>query len=142
MPVVQIDKKTRWECQLCGQCCRDIILSKNKSLSVEIDGKPVCKFLDLKNMCTDYENRPYICRIYPFVADFDKLVDNEGVARPSEVFSIENLQIHTECPGYGQGKRIYGNKRLHKKLDQLKDEFALRLKDAVEKGKGVDSVLW
>ncbi len=25
MPEVEIDKKTRWECQRCGECCKGIL---------------------------------------------------------------------------------------------------------------------
>ena len=38
MPEVEIDKKTRWECQRCGGCCRGIIISTNKNLSTVKDG--------------------------------------------------------------------------------------------------------
>jgi len=142
MSIIPIDKKTKWECQQCGDCCKDIILSKNKSLSIEVDGKPVCKFLNEDNMCNNYKDRPYICRIYPFVVDFDKMACEDGVARPQIAFALENLQIHTECPGYGKGKRVYANKNLQRKIDKIRYEFAVRFKEVVDKKGDAGDALW
>ena len=142
MPIIPLTKKTKWECQHCAKCCRDIILSKNKSFSIVVDGSPVCKYLETStNMCTDYENRPYICRIYPFVVDFDKMLGSDGVARPSIAFSLENLKMHSECLGYGKGKRIYANKNLHKKLDKICYDFSVNLKKAVKKEIDADEIM-
>ena len=75
MPEVPVDKKTRWECQRCGNCCKDIVLTKSESLSIMKNGKPICKFFDEKTkLCLNYENRPFIRKIYPFVIDLDNFV--------------------------------------------------------------------
>lgn len=137
----QIDKKTCWECQCCGQCCRGIILANNKSISIEKDGQPVCKFLGEDNRCVNYNERPFICRLYPFVLDIQTVVDEKGVARPRKVFELENLKIHDECPGFGKGKRVYGNKNLQKKLDKLAEQFANDFKDVFEKKKEIKDVM-
>jgi len=142
MPELAIDKKTRWECQMCGDCCRDVVLTKNKNLSIIKDGKAVCKFFDEKNnRCLDYNNRPFICKSYPFVIDMDKVVDENGTARPQQAFKLENLKIHSECPGFGKGKRIYANKNLHRKFDKMALEFAVNFKKAFNKEIDVDEVI-
>ena len=134
MPEEIITKKTRWECQYCGNCCIGIIPSKNKSLSVIEDNKLVCKFFDkATKKCKDYENRAFICRIYPFVINLDVIVGKDNVARPQNAFLLENLKIHTECSGYGKGKRIYANKNLIRKLEKLGYKFALDFKKAFKK---------
>ena len=140
MPEVPITKKTRWECQGCGGCCRDNILSHEKSLSMIKEGKPVCKFLDENNRCTNYGERPFICRIYPFVMNLDSSI-KKSVARPQEAFKLENLKIHTECPGYGKGKRVYANKNLQRKFDKLGYDFDVRFKKAFEKKIDVSEVI-
>lgn len=133
MPV-KIDKKTRWECQHCAKCCKDIIISKKKLLSTVINGKTVCKNLDLKTLlCKDYENRPFICKIYPFVIDINAIVKN-SIATPQDAFKLENLKIHIECPGYGKGKRIYANKNLQRKFNKLAYDFAVKFKNSFDKG--------
>ena len=134
MPLVPVTNKTRWECQHSGKCCNDIIIDKEKNLSILKDGKPCCKHLTEDNMCNNYAQRPFICRVYPFYADPEKIVDADGVARPQKAFSPENLLIHTECPGFGKGKRIFGNKRLQRELERLGYDFAVKLKEAVAKG--------
>lgn len=131
-----INKNTKWECVRCGKCCKGIIISKEKNLSIIKDGKPICKFLDGTN-CLDYSSRPFICQLYPFIIDVDKILDSNGTARPHNAFLLENLKIHTDCCGYGKGKRIYANKNLHKKLEKLSYEFQLNFKDAFEKKKNI-----
>ena len=75
MPEVDIDKKTRWECQKCGDCCNGIILSKDKSLSVMKDGHFLCKNIDFeKKICLKYSERPFICRLYPFILQVEKIM--------------------------------------------------------------------
>lgn len=141
MPIEPIDKKTKWECQRCAKCCRDIIVSKQKSLSLEINGKIICKNLDLNTLlCKDYENRPFTCKIYPFVIDINAIVKDK-VATPQDAFKLENLKIHTECPGYGKGKRIFANKNLKKKIDKIAYDFALKFKECFEKGEDISKIL-
>jgi len=70
----------------------------------------------------------------PFVnIDIHSIV-KYGKATPPYEFELENLKIHTECPGYGKGKRIYANKNIQRKLDRLAYAFAIRFKDSFEKG--------
>lgn len=142
MPLVPITKKTKWECQQCGKCCRGFIISKKENLSIIKDGKPVCKFLDTEtNLCKNYKERPFICRVYPFVPDYDKMAGEDGVARPDIAFSMKNMKIHTECSGYGKGKRVVSNKRLLKQIDDLRYDFAVNLKKAVDKEISPDKVI-
>lgn len=95
----------KFNCTLCGYCCRNILINVDDNLSVglclrpeerkifneypDTDIKPYiglerkgsqeikvicyqmitepCPLLNVKtNRCTDYENRPMICREYPF----------------------------------------------------------------------------
>lgn len=47
-------------CDRCGECCRNLHLSK---LYRKLDnGKGVCKYLS-GNLCSIYETRPLLCRI-------------------------------------------------------------------------------
>jgi len=141
MPEVEIDKKTRWECQRCGECCRGIILSMNKNLSVVKDGKVICKFFDSSNnFCLNYNERPFICKLYPFVIDLGNIVE-DGVARPEKAFLLDNIKIHSECSGYGKGKRIFGNKNLQRKFEKLGEEFAVRFKVCFEEGGDVRDII-
>lgn len=140
MPEIEITKKVRWECQRCGKCCKGIIMSKKKNLSILKDGKHVCKSLTDK-LCSMYNNRPFICKIYPFIMDITKCVDDNGVARPQKSFLVENLKIHTECSGYGKGKRVYANKKVQKELKDLGYGFALRFKDAFDKKIDLNEVI-
>lgn len=141
MPEVKIDKKTRWECQRCGECCRGIIISAKKSLSIVKDGKAVCGFFDFSNnSCLNYNERPFICRLYPFVIDLDD-IEEEGVVRPERAFLLENLKVHSECPGYGKGKMVFWDKNLQRKLENLGSDFALKFKACFEKDGDVDSVI-
>lgn len=141
MPTVPIDKKTMWECVNCGECCKGIIPSEKKSLSIEVDGKLTCKNLDMESkLCKDYENRPFICQLYPLFVDFDKMRGADGVARPRIAFALENLKIHTECKGFGKGKRVYANKNLQKKLDKICYDFSIKLQKAINKEISMDEI--
>lgn len=136
-----IDKRTRWECQRCGNCCRDFIISKNKALSKIQDGKPVCRYLNWQNLCENYLERPFLCKLYPFIADPTTTLKEDGIAKPQNAFKPERLKIHTECPGYGKGKRVHGNKNLQKKISGLGYEFALHFKKCFEEGKDIEAFL-
>lgn len=49
-----------FECDACGQCCRNLDKS---SIYSELDrGDGICKYL-VGNLCSIYENRPLICRV-------------------------------------------------------------------------------
>ena len=140
MPEEKISKKTRWECQMCGMCCTGPILTKEKNLSVEKNNDQVCKFLSKEKICLNYNERPFICRTYPFIISLDNINEN-GTAKPQKAFSLENLKIHSECPGYGKGKRIYANKNLQRKFSRLAYDFALRFKECFEKGKDISKLI-
>lgn len=49
-----------FECDKCGACCRN--LDKSFLYDDLNRGDGVCRFLD-GNLCTIYENRPYMCRV-------------------------------------------------------------------------------
>lgn len=134
-----VTKKTKWECIKCGDCCKGIIISKNQNLSIIKDNKPICKFLD-NNICINYLNRPFICKLYPFIIDIDKIMSHDGIARPQNAFKLENLKIHTECPGVGQGKRIYANANLIRKMERLSMDFSLRFKDVADGNLSMDEL--
>ncbi len=141
MPEISIDKRMKWECIGCGVCCKGVIPSKKEDLSVLKEGKRVCKNLEEDNRCNDYLNRPFICRLYPFVIDLDNIAGADGVARPQQTFILENIKIHTECPGVGNGKRIYGNKNLQRKFEKLALEFSEKFKQSFEEGKDFAELL-
>lgn len=134
MPESAIDKDTCWECVRCGNCCNDLVMSKGKNLAIMKDGKPVCKFFnEEKNLCLDYDHRPFICKLYPFVIDFDNIKGADGVARPQKAFLLEKLKIHTECPGFGKGKKVFENNSQLRKFEKLALEFAENYKRYIKK---------
>ena len=50
----------RFECDMCGACCRNI---KNIELFKELDrGDGICKYL-VGNVCSIYDDRPLYCRV-------------------------------------------------------------------------------
>lgn len=49
-----------FKCDKCGQCCRNLRLSKEYT---DLDrGDGICRYLD-GNLCSIYESRPLKCRI-------------------------------------------------------------------------------
>ena len=49
-----------FECDKCGECCRNLRMS---DIYKHLDrGDGVCKFLD-GNLCSIYDERPIICRV-------------------------------------------------------------------------------
>jgi len=134
MPELNIEKNTRWECQKCGKCCTGPIISQKENLSIVKNNKTVCKFLDENtNLCLNYNERPFICKIYPFIINMNKIVGEDKVARPRQAFLLENLKIHSECEGYGKGKRIYANKNIQRKFENISLEFAIKFKECFDK---------
>jgi len=134
--MLDITKNTSWECQMCGKCCAGPIIDKRADLS----SYGVCRFL-VDNTCSIYNERPFICRLYPFVADMEKVVSQDGVARPKQAFRLENLKLHPDCPGVGKGKRIYANSRLIRQLDRLAEEFAQGFKESFKKGRPIEEYI-
>ena len=54
--------KSKFECNMCGLCCRNIHLIDQ--LKDYHNGDGICMYLDLKtNLCAIYENRPIICNV-------------------------------------------------------------------------------
>ncbi len=51
--------KIEIDCHICGMCCEFMSIS---SLKKEIDVR--CEYLEKDNKCSDYENRPKVCREY------------------------------------------------------------------------------
>ena len=50
----------RFECDQCGECCRNLHMS---DIYADLDsGDGTCKYLN-GNLCSIYENRPLKCRI-------------------------------------------------------------------------------
>ena len=49
-----------FECDKCGECCRN--LDKSPVYSELDRGDGVCRYLD-GNLCSIYEKRPLICRV-------------------------------------------------------------------------------
>lgn len=138
-----VTRKTRWECQRCGQCCKGLIVSKDKSLSIGKGGEMVCRFFDSgTRLCTNYNERPFICTVYPFIVNFElAMPDASGISRPQKAFRLENMKIHSGCQGYGEGKRVLANKALQRRLDALGLKFAVELKERVKAGKGVSDII-
>lgn len=58
-----------FNCDFCGQCCRNITLSP---IYIGLNrGDGVCKYFDEKNnLCSIYENRPIECNIDAMYDDF------------------------------------------------------------------------
>ena len=54
---------------------------------------------------------------------------------------LENLKIHSECKGYGKGKRVFGNKNFQRKLDKMARGFALRFREAFEKERDIPDII-
>ena len=114
---------TKWECQGCGRCCHLIGEETTQKLfgeKTKEDG--ACPRL-IDGRCSDYDQRPLGCKMYPFYPDWEKLkighID----------FSLESLKIDADCPGYMKGTHIFKNKKLLKKLDKV----ALQLKQIMIK---------
>lgn len=49
-----------FNCDLCGQCCRN--LNKSDVYNELHEGNGICRYL-IGNICSIYEERPLLCRI-------------------------------------------------------------------------------
>lgn len=57
--------QNRFNCEMCGSCCRQ--LYRNKSYETLDKGDGSCIYLDIStNLCSIYETRPLICRVDDF----------------------------------------------------------------------------
>ncbi|SEP84070.1 YkgJ family cysteine cluster protein [Basfia succiniciproducens] len=53
---------TKFPCNTCGQCCKNIRLSEQTAYLDRGDG--ICRHFDaLTHLCTIYETRPLVCRV-------------------------------------------------------------------------------
>lgn len=50
-----------WKCNCCGRCCQHV--DKVPALQELADETGRCKFLDMNNRCSIYENRPAVCNV-------------------------------------------------------------------------------
>ena len=110
-----IDLTCNGECTKCGECCSNILpltdqeVTRLKKLVKKRHIKPhtkvnnvtaepcidlICPFLDEKNRCSIYEDRPYICRIfmcnkYPTSQEYGPLAGSKPVLVREEIFKNE-----------------------------------------------------
>jgi Fe-S-cluster containining protein len=142
MPLVKVTDSTRFECTKCGRCCHDLIISKGIPFSIKTDSGFICKYFDNSSkLCTIYSQRPFMCKLYPFLPDYDKTLDEKQIAHPLRPFMIENLSIHTECPGFGNGKKIVANRKLLKHIESIAYYYADALKYSFEKKEDIRKFL-
>jgi len=77
---VEVTPETRWACQQCGKCCH--VTPDNRELMASLIGEPKedgsCRHLTKNNLCSIYNERPLICRLYPF---FMKNAQNPALQR-------------------------------------------------------------
>jgi Fe-S-cluster containining protein len=135
MTLVPVDSRTRFTCTECGKCCKGYILSKKVDLSIMENGIVRCKHLSNKNLCTIYDDktRPFICHMFPFFPDIEKIKEmKEKGLPPKNLFSPENLLIHTECDGFGKGKRVVANNQILKELKKNEEVFVARVLQGIE----------
>lgn len=81
-----IPGKTRYECRLCGECCR-------YARSVATFSYEPCTFLGTDNLCTKHDNRYQVCKWFPFWVYPDQRYGNL-------------LTIKPYCTGYGHGELV------------------------------------
>ena len=113
---ITIDKDTRWECQKCRKCCKTNKEAIQKIFKLETN-KDECPFLE-NNNCKRENNKPLICRIYPFFP---------GVNEGKISFAIGKLTIFSGCPGLGKGEKVSENKELLKRIDENAKELTERM---------------
>lgn len=78
-----IPGKTRFECQMCGECCR----YARKVANFTYDP---CPFLSEQNRCTKHDSHYLVCRWFPFYVHHDPKYG-------------DLLTIKPYCTGYGKG---------------------------------------
>ncbi len=72
--LTDLSKNDSWACQRCGKCCRGVGCGKLKV-----------------NDCSDYLNRPLVCRLFPI-----------SVMRGDHLMFIKSGY----CPGWGKGGKV------------------------------------
>lgn len=103
----------KFECSKCGKCCsnylplqkeeidtmKKLATKENKHL-LDKEWYNICPFLNYKNKCDIYENRPLICREYSCYNYEHKIYNLEVFVNiPKENFSLVNVR-----------KEIFNNK--------------------------------
>jgi len=81
-----IPGKTRYECRLCGECCR--YARKVATFTYE-----PCPFLGDNNLCAKHDEHYQVCKWFPFWVYPDKLYGNL-------------LTVKLYCAGYGHGELV------------------------------------
>jgi len=81
-----IPGKTRYECRLCGECCR--YARKVATFAYE-----PCPFLGDNNLCVKHDEHYQVCKWFPFWVYPDKLYGNLLTVKPY-------------CAGYGHGELV------------------------------------
>lgn len=100
-----------FECKKCGKCCSNYLplqekeikemkkraIKENKHL-LDVNWYNICPFLNYKNECDIYDNRPLICREYSCYNYENKIYNIEAFKTiPKEDFKI--LDIRKEIFG-------------------------------------------
>ncbi len=126
---VKVTRETRWACQQCGKCCH--ITPENRDFMVSLIGEPKddgsCRHLTKDNLCSIYNKRPLICRLYPFFMNLDDL--KKGVVD----ISFGKLTIDMNTSGFGKGESVVENKKLKEKLAAVAKQIKLKM---IEKKQG------
>ncbi len=115
------------DCTKCGKCCRgNLITITNDEYNFLLERYPIiekhikdfhiwkviidCPFLSKDNCCSIYDNRPLMCKFFPFTTlrnrktdlDYQKLRNDrhsEGIYEP--IFdSLEGIGVWTDCEVY------------------------------------------
>ena len=81
-----IPGKTRFQCQMCGECCR--YARKVANFTYE-----PCLFLSEQNRCTKHDANYLVCRWFPFYVHHDEKLG-------------DLLTIKPYCTGYGKGPLV------------------------------------
>jgi Fe-S-cluster containining protein len=111
---VDIDDGIRWDCIKCGKCCGNVFSQTwlDAALKDQI-GDPMddyCRHLDRKdNLCHIHHSRPNICRGYPFILRKDR--------------DHYKLQVHSKCPGLGQGPLVDLRSKVMEIVKLAEDDF-------------------
>lgn len=82
---------------------RKIVVHPQILTLVPIDSK--CEHLDLENRCTIYENRPSVCRLYPFRVDTPIAWMSVGLDR--ERNTAFEKSAHIPCEGWDSDQIIF-----------------------------------
>jgi len=120
-----VSEETRWECQRCGNCCTVPEWGRENMkmlLGHELQPNGRCFYLNEKNMCRNYSERPLICRMHPFHPDKESL----KIGKPD--FSAGKLLISKSCKGLGCGEKVFRNRQLMKKLGRIAEELSAKIK--------------